>query len=95
MKKADNIIALQWIFRRGIKVLVLNNTFNNISYIPWRAVSLVGETRVPGENHQPVASHWQTLSHNVVLLSSYLKSADHASYKDDLLSWHDLKGLFF
>jgi hypothetical protein len=28
----------------------------------------------------------QTLSHNVVLLSSHLKSADHASYKDDLLS---------
>jgi hypothetical protein len=24
-----------------------------------------------------------------------LKSADHASHKDDLLSWHDLKGLFF
>jgi hypothetical protein len=27
---------------------------------------LVEETRVPGENHQPVASHWQTLSHNVI-----------------------------
>jgi hypothetical protein len=25
------------------------------------------ETGVPGENHQPVASHWQTLSYNVVL----------------------------
>ena len=24
------------------------------------------ETGVPGENHWPVASHWQTLSHNVV-----------------------------
>jgi hypothetical protein len=24
------------------------------------------ETGVPGENHRPVASHWQTLSHNVV-----------------------------
>jgi hypothetical protein len=23
-------------------------------------------TGVPGENNQPVASHWQTLSHNVV-----------------------------
>jgi hypothetical protein len=22
---------------------------------------------VPGENHRPVASHWQTLSHNVVV----------------------------
>ena len=26
-----------------------------------------GGTRVPRVNHQPVASHWQTLSHNVVL----------------------------
>ena len=24
------------------------------------------ETGGPGKNHQPVASHWQTLSHNVV-----------------------------
>jgi hypothetical protein len=24
------------------------------------------ESGVPGENHRPVASHWQTLSHNVV-----------------------------
>jgi hypothetical protein len=27
---------------------------------------LVEETRVPRENHWPVASHWQTLSQNVV-----------------------------
>jgi hypothetical protein len=27
---------------------------------------LVEESRVPGENHRPVTSHWQTLSHNVV-----------------------------
>jgi hypothetical protein len=26
----------------------------------------VEETRVPVENHRPVASHYQTLSHNVV-----------------------------
>jgi hypothetical protein len=25
-----------------------------------------GEHRVRGENHRPVASHWQTLSHNIV-----------------------------
>jgi hypothetical protein len=31
-----------------------------------QSVLLVEETGVPGENHQPVASHWQTLSHNVV-----------------------------
>jgi hypothetical protein len=26
----------------------------------------VKETRVPGENYRPAASHWQTLSHTVV-----------------------------
>ena len=40
--------------------MVFNTTFNNIS------VLLVEETWVSGENHQPVASHCQTLSHNVV-----------------------------
>jgi len=34
--------------------------------ISWRSVLLVEETWVPAENHRPVASHWQTLSHNVV-----------------------------
>jgi hypothetical protein len=47
-------------------VMVFNATFNNISVISWRSVILVEETGVPGESHQPVASHWQTLSHNVV-----------------------------
>jgi hypothetical protein len=37
-------------------VMGLNATFNNISAILWRSVLLVEETRVPGENHQPVAS---------------------------------------
>jgi hypothetical protein len=41
--------------------LVFNATFNNISVISWRSVLLVEETRVPGENHRPVASHWQTV----------------------------------
>jgi len=27
---------------------------------------MVEETGVPGESYRPVASHWQTLSHNVV-----------------------------
>ena len=31
-----------------------------------RAVLLMGKTEVPEENHRPVASHWQTLSHNAV-----------------------------
>jgi len=45
--------------------MLFNATFNNISVISWRSVFLVGETGVPGENHRHVASHWQTLSHNV------------------------------
>jgi hypothetical protein len=46
--------------------MVVDATFNDISIISWRSVLLVEKTGVPGENHRPVASHWQTLSHNVV-----------------------------
>ena len=46
--------------------MVFNATFNNISVILWQSVLLVEVTRVHRENHRPVASHWQTLSHNVV-----------------------------
>jgi len=27
---------------------------------------LVDENGIPGENHRPAASHWQTLLHNVI-----------------------------
>jgi len=40
--------------------MVLNATFNNISVISWRSFFF------DGGNHQPVTSHRQTLSHNVV-----------------------------
>jgi hypothetical protein len=43
--------------------MMLHATLNNISAISWRLVLLVEET---GEKHQPVASHWQNLSQNVV-----------------------------
>ena len=47
--------------------MVFNATYNNISVILWQSVLLVEETRVPEENHgQLAASHWQTLSHDVV-----------------------------
>jgi hypothetical protein len=46
--------------------MVFNATFNNISAISWWSVLLVEDTGVPGENHRPVASHRQTLSHDVV-----------------------------
>ena len=48
------------------KLMVLNATFNNILAISWWSVLLLEETWVPGENHRPVANHWQPLSHNVV-----------------------------
>ena len=44
--------------------MVFNTAFNNISVISWVSVLLVEEH---GENHRPVASHQQTLSHDVVL----------------------------
>ena len=51
----------------GVRVMVVNATFNNITAIPWWTVLLVEKAGVPRENHQPATSHWQTLSHNVAL----------------------------
>jgi hypothetical protein len=48
------------VFIFKVMVMTFNATFNNIS------VLLVQETGVSIENHRPVASHWQTLSHTVV-----------------------------
>jgi hypothetical protein len=45
-----------------VYLMEFNVTFNNIS------VLLVEGTGGPGEDHRPVASHWQTWSHNVVLI---------------------------
>jgi hypothetical protein len=45
--------------------MVFNATFNNMSVILWQSILLVEETGVSGENHWPVVSHWQILSHNV------------------------------
>ena len=56
----SNDIAYKWL--TWVRVMVFNDTFNNISVISWRSVLLMEETGVPGENHRPVASHWQTLS---------------------------------
>jgi hypothetical protein len=52
--------------------VMINTTLNNISAISWLSVLLVEETGGPGENHRPVASHRQTLSHNAVLNISRL-----------------------
>ena len=68
-----------WIFKwqlqcqqsKFFRVVVFNATFNNISIILRRSVSLVEEIGVPRENHGPVTNHWQTLSHNVVSSSQH------------------------
>jgi hypothetical protein len=54
------------VIKKFVCLMVFNATFSNISVILWRSVLLVEETGVPGENHWPVASYWQSLSHNVV-----------------------------
>jgi hypothetical protein len=41
---------------------VLNAIISNISAISWRPVLVVEEAGVPGENHRPWSSNWQTLS---------------------------------
>ena len=61
------------------KVMIFNAIFNNISVIPWRTVLLVEETGVPRENHRPVTSHWQNVSHNVVSWFIYNKHFDKSS----------------
>jgi hypothetical protein len=44
------VVGLAWF-------IVFNATSNNISVISWKSVLLVGETGVPGENHQSAPSH--------------------------------------
>ena len=56
----------------------VKTTFNNISFISWRSVLMVEEAGVPRENHQPIASHWQTSSHNVV--SEYTSPDTYVNY---------------
>ena len=46
--------------------MVFNANFNNISVISWWSILLAEETRLPGENRIPVATHWPTLPHNIV-----------------------------
>jgi len=55
------IFTLPRILLSGL-FMAFNATFNNISDISWLSVLLVEETRV----HRCTASHWQTLSQNVV-----------------------------
>ena len=61
-----NTTRINCLFCLFVCFMVFNATFSNISAISLLSVLMVEETDVPGENHRPVASHWQTLSHYVV-----------------------------
>ena len=63
--KLTILLVIGWLYIVGW-FMVFNASFNNISVISWQSVLLVQETGVNGENHRPVVSYWQTLSHNVV-----------------------------
>jgi hypothetical protein len=41
----------------GVRVMVFNATFNNVSVISWRLVLVEEETGVPGENRRPASIH--------------------------------------
>jgi hypothetical protein len=65
LTSVDSIFIIHQTKSDGLGLVFYAN-FNNISVILWRSVLLLEETGVSGENHWPLASHWQTLSHNVV-----------------------------
>jgi hypothetical protein len=52
---------------KGIRVMVFNATFDNISVILWRSVYWWRKPEYPEKTtKRPAASHWQTLSQKVV-----------------------------
>ena len=58
-------MPLSTIYHNGVRVMVFDATFNNISVISC-SILLVEETGGPRENNKSVASHWQTWLYNVV-----------------------------
>jgi hypothetical protein len=70
---------------RGI---VFNGTFNNISVISYWSVLLLEETGVPGEDHIPVASHRQTLSHTIVSSTPPLRRVQTHNVSGDMHLFH-------
>jgi len=63
-----------------VRVMVFKAFFYNILDISWQSVLLVEETGVPGENLWPAASHWQTLSHNVVSHEPHIEQVNFCGF---------------
>ena len=84
-KSLLNCFHIYWNFITNLtKVcMVFNAIFNNISVITWRSVVLVEETGVPGKNNRSTASHWQTLSHNVVSSTPRLNGIQTHNFSGD------------
>jgi hypothetical protein len=54
-----------------VRIILFYATFNNISVISRQSVLLVEETGGPREKHRPAVYHWQTLPHDVLILSCH------------------------
>ena len=74
-----------FVFIGGGGVMVFNATFNNISVILRWSVLLLEETELPWDNTWPAASHWQTLSHNVVCETKFCGIIDQSLFYIDLI----------
>jgi hypothetical protein len=66
----------------GDELKIYNKTRVN-GYSEKRSVLLMEETRIPTENHRPVASHWQNLSHNIVLSTPRQSGIRTHNFSDD------------
>ena len=52
MPNIDSAVSEIMPIFQGIRVVVCNDTFNNISVISCQSILLVEETGLPGENHR-------------------------------------------
>ena len=63
--------------------MTINVTVNNISVISWRSVLLVEETGIPGENHNPAASHLHGVLYNGISSTTRLREIRTYNFSGD------------